>query len=125
MVVKHSRVLLVDDDLEILRFLATLLDLEGFSTITATSAAEGLALASADTPAAILVDLAMPDVDGLELCRRLRSSGLASPILMVSARPGQDLVERAQMAGANEFIRKPFDNEELVARVRHWAGSPA
>jgi DNA-binding response OmpR family regulator len=62
----------------------------------------------------------MPEVDGLELCRRLRARGLAAPILVVSARPGEELHRRALEAGADEFIRKPFDNTELLARLRHW-----
>ena len=117
-----SRVLLVDDDPEICHFLAMLLGLEGFTPVSATRAEEALALAAEAPPAAILVDVAMPDVDGLELCRRLRARGVSAPILVVSARPGQELHRRALDAGADEFIRKPFDNAELIARLRHWIG---
>jgi DNA-binding response OmpR family regulator len=115
-----SRVLLVDDDPEICQFLAMLLELEGFEPVSATRADEALALAAAESPAAVLVDVAMPDVDGLELCRRLRTRGVSAPILIVSARPGQELHRRALDAGADEFIRKPFDNAELVSRLRYW-----
>jgi DNA-binding response OmpR family regulator len=113
-------VLLVDDDPEICQFLAMLLDLEGFSAVSATRAEEALDLARREPPAAVLVDVAMPDVDGLELCRRLRAGGLTAPILVVSARPGQELLRRAAEAGADEFIRKPFDNAELVEKLRGW-----
>jgi len=116
------KVLLVDDDLEICRFLTVLLELEGFAPLPATHAREALALAAQEEPAAVLLDVAMPDVDGLELCAQLRARGVRSPILIVSARPGQQLPGRAAAAGANEFIRKPFDNAELVARLRHWIG---
>ena len=118
MTVPH--VLLVDDDPEICQFLAMLLELEGFAPVSASRADEALALAARDPPAAVLLDVAMPDVDGLELCRRLRAGGFTAPILVVSARPGQELLRRAAQAGADEFIRKPFDNAELVERLRHW-----
>jgi DNA-binding response OmpR family regulator len=109
-------ILLVDDDTEICQFLATLLDLEGFEPRIATSAEQAMgALAGL---AAILIDLAMPEVDGFELCRRIRRSGFTRPIVIVSARPGADLPSKATAAGADEFVRKPFDNADLVARVR-------
>ena len=123
----HPRpaILLVDDDTEICQFLATLLDLEGFEPRIATSAEQALgSLSGAD---AVLIDLAMPEVDGFELCRRIRRAGFSRPIVIVSARPGADLPAKATAAGADEFVRKPFDNADLVARVRrhvqgHGAG---
>ncbi len=111
-----SRVLLVDDDVEICQFLVTLLELEGLQTRVAHTAEAALAgLPGCD---AVLLDVAMPGIDGLELCRRMRRSGFAGPILVVSARPGPDLPRKAAEAGANGFVRKPFDNAELVARIR-------
>jgi DNA-binding response OmpR family regulator len=110
------RVLLVDDDAEICEFLATLLELEGMEPEIATTAAE--ALAALPRAGAVLVDVAMPEVDGLELCRRMRAVGFRGPILVVSARPGPDLPRKAAQAGADDFIRKPFDNAELVGRIR-------
>jgi DNA-binding response OmpR family regulator len=112
----RPRILLVDDDLEIREFLATLLDLEGMDPVVAESGEA--ALAAAPTSAAVLVDVAMPGLDGLELCRRMRGAGYAGPILVVSARPGTDLPRKAADAGANGFVRKPFENAELVAQVR-------
>jgi DNA-binding response OmpR family regulator len=109
-------VLLVDDDAEICQFLETLLGLEGFETRTAPSAAE--AMAGAAEAQIVLLDVAMPDVDGLELCRRMRAGGFRGPVLVVSARPGPDLPRKAAEAGANGFVRKPFDNAELVGRIR-------
>ena len=111
-----ARVLLVDDDAEICQFLATLLELEGLETRVAHSAATALGvLPGCD---AVLLDVAMPDVDGLEICRRMRGAGFTGPILVVSARPGPDLPHRAAEAGANGFVRKPFDNAELLRRIR-------
>ncbi len=111
-----ARILLVDDDAEICQFLVTLLELEGLQTQVAHTAAAALELLpGAD---AVLLDVAMPDVDGLEICRRMRSVGFAGPILIVSARPGPDLPQKAAQAGADGFVRKPFDNAELVSRIR-------
>jgi DNA-binding response OmpR family regulator len=115
-----QQVLLVDDDPEICQFLGMLLELEGFTPVSALRADEALATVARGAPAAALLDVAMPDVDGFELCRRLRTGGFAGPILVVSARAGAELPLRAAQAGADEFIRKPFDNAELVARLRHW-----
>ncbi len=110
--------LLVDDDPEICQFLSVLLELEGFAPMRAGGAEEALALASAHLLAAVLIDVAMPGIDGLELCRMLRAGGLTAPVLVLSARPGAELRKRALAAGADEFVRKPFDNAELVGRVR-------
>lgn len=111
-------VLLVDDDPEICAFLATLLDLEGLEPRVASDADSAVALAPG--AALALIDVAMPGQDGFSLCRRLRAAGFTSPIVMVSARPGPELARQAAEAGADEFVRKPFDNAELVARLRAW-----
>lgn len=116
------RVLLVDDDTEISQFLATLLELEGMEPVVAPSPAQALErLAEAS---AALVDVAMPGMDGLELCRRMRRAGFAGPILIVSARPGADLPARSLAAGATGFVRKPFDNAELVGKLRALLAAP-
>ena len=117
----RSRVLVVDDDPEIVTFLATLLELEGIESQVATSAAAALAmLERAGPPELVLLDIAMPDRDGLDLCRALKKDPRTRdvPVFVVSARPGKDVVERALAAGAEEFIRKPFENRELIARIR-------
>ena len=111
-------VLLVDDDPEICRFLSLLLEIEGYVPRVAANAQQALAACDQQPPAAILVDIAMPDVDGLELCRMLRERGVGCPILVVSARPGHELTRKALEAGADEFIRKPFDNVDLLTRLR-------
>jgi DNA-binding response OmpR family regulator len=118
-----ERVLLVDDDPDIGRFLAMLLELEGFSPEVATRGEEAIDACRRERPAAILLDVAMPGLDGLELCRMLRGTGLDCPILVVSARPGADVSARALEAGADEFIRKPFDNANLLERLRHHLSS--
>ena len=116
----RARVLVVDDDPEIVTFLATLLELEGIESQVATSAAAALERLEGTLPSLVLLDIAMPDRDGLDLCRELKKDPRTRdvPVFVVSARPGKDVVERALAAGAEEFIRKPFENAELIARIR-------
>ena len=117
----RARVLVVDDDPEIVTFLATLLELEGIESTVATSAAAALEkLEHGGVPSLVLLDIAMPDRDGLDLCRTLKKDPRTRdvPVFVVSARPGKDVVDRALAAGAEEFIRKPFENHELIARIR-------
>jgi CheY-like chemotaxis protein len=116
----RQRVLVVDDDPEIVTFLATLLELEGIDSTVATSAAAALEKLDHGLPNLVLLDIAMPDRDGLDLCRALKKDPRTRdvPVFVVSARPGKDVVERALAAGAEEFIRKPFENQELIARIR-------
>jgi CheY-like chemotaxis protein len=116
----RQRVLVVDDDPEIVTFLATLLELEGIESQVATSAAAAMEQLEHGLPNLVLLDIAMPDRDGLDLCRELKKDPRTRdlPVFVVSARPGKDVVERALAAGAEEFIRKPFENQELIARIR-------
>jgi len=116
----RRRVLVVDDDPEIVTFLATLLELEGIDSTVATSAAAALEKLEHTIPNLVLLDIAMPDRDGLDLCRALKKDPRTRdvPVFVVSARPGKDVVERALAAGAEEFIRKPFENQELIERIR-------
>ena len=119
--VERPRVFIVDDDTEILTFLSTLLELEGIEPIVATSAAAALRLLGDGRapPDLLLLDIAMPDRDGLDLCRALKKDAALRriPVFVVSARPGKDVVDRSLAAGAELFIRKPFENGELVARI--------
>ena len=126
----RARVLVVDDDPEIVTFLATLLELEGIESTVATSAAAALEKLEQGLPSLVLLDIAMPDRDGLDLCRTLKKDPRTRdvPVFVVSARPGKDVVDRALAAGAEEFIRKPFENHELIARIRErlgWARASA
>lgn len=113
-------VLVVDDDPEILTFLSTLLELEGIEATLATSADAAERHLDSTVPNLVLLDVAMPDRDGIELCRALKKDPRTRqvPVFVVSARPGKDVVERALAAGAEEFIRKPFENQELIQRIR-------
>jgi CheY-like chemotaxis protein len=117
-------VLVVDDDPEIVTFLSTLLELEGLHASVATSAPAALEQLHRSRPSLVLLDIAMPGQDGIELCRLLKRDPRTSavPIFVISARPGREVVERALAAGAEAFIRKPFENHELIARIRQRLG---
>ncbi|TMB04705.1 MAG: response regulator [Deltaproteobacteria bacterium] len=121
-----SKVLVVDDDPEIVTFLSTLLELEGIESSVATSAAAALEQLQQGPPDLVLLDIAMPDRDGIDLCKELKSDPRTAevPVFVVSARPGKDVVERALAAGAEEFIRKPFENAELISRIRSRLSAP-
>ena len=112
-----QRILLVEDDLHIRRLLTSTLERAGYGTIEAITAAEALAQARSARPDAILLDLGLPDRDGLELVQLLRQMGPA-PILVVSAREATDQKVAALDLGAHDYVTKPFDSEEVLARLR-------
>ncbi|MBV9843363.1 MAG: response regulator transcription factor [Sphingomonadaceae bacterium] len=112
-----QRILVVDDDLHIRRLLESTLSRAGYETIEATSATEALAQARHAHPDAILLDLGLPDRDGLEIIQLLRETS-AAPILIISARDATDQKVAALDLGAHDYVEKPFDTEELLARVR-------
>ncbi|MCW5635824.1 MAG: response regulator transcription factor [Rubrivivax sp.] len=115
------RVLLIDDDTELAGMLAELLAREGFEMRHGASAAAGLALLAAEPPDLLLLDLMLPDTSGLDLCRRLRAEGVELPVLMLTARG--DPIDRVigLEIGADDYLGKPFEPRELVARVRALA----
>jgi len=119
-----GNVLVVDDDPEIVTFLCTLLEMEGLTAWVATSAPAALDRLRGGPPDLVLLDIAMPGQDGIELCRALKRDPKTSavPIFVISARPGREVVERALAAGAEAFIRKPFENHELIAKIRGRLG---
>lgn len=112
-------VLVVDDDPDVLDFLEVLLSVEGYGTVRASGAEEALARLE-ERVGLVLVDIAMPGLDGLELCRRIKASPKTAslPVVILSARPGQIAASEALAAGADDFLRKPFDNDELLSVVR-------
>jgi two-component system response regulator MprA len=113
------RILVVDDEPAVRESLRRALSLEGYDVELAADGAEALdAVAGHADPDAILLDVLMPRVDGLEVARRLRAKGMRTPILMLTARDEvQDRVAGLD-AGADDYVVKPFALEELLARVR-------
>ncbi len=113
----RPRVLVVDDEPQILRALKVVLREAGFEVLSAQSAPEALDLAAVRAPRAAIVDLVLPEGDGVEVTRSLREwSGM--PILVLSAVGEEEQKVRALEAGADDYITKPFGARELVARLR-------
>lgn len=110
-------VLVVDDEPQIVRALAAVLRGAGFSVLTATTGEEALRMAALRTPSAILLDLGLPDVDGTEVCRRIREWSEA-PVIVVSAADHEHGKIDALDAGADDYVTKPFSAPELLARLR-------
>jgi len=114
--VSVARVLVVDDEPQIVRALKVVLREAGFEAVPAETASQALDLAAVRPPQAAIVDLVLPDADGIELTRRLREWS-EMPILVLSAVGEEEQKVRALEAGADDYITKPFGTRELVARL--------
>ena len=112
-----KRVLVVDDESQIVRALKVVLREAGFEAVPAETAAQALDLAAVRPPDAAIVDLVLPDGDGVEVTRRLREWS-EMPILVLSAVGEEEQKVRALEAGADDYITKPFGTRELVARLQ-------
>jgi two-component system response regulator MprA len=112
------RILVVDDDLAVCRSIDRALRLEGYEVIAVASGHEALEAVTLNSPDALVLDLQLPDLDGLQVCRRIRESGDDTPILMLTARHGIDDRVQGLDAGADDYLVKPFALEELLARLR-------
>jgi DNA-binding response OmpR family regulator len=110
-------VLLVDDDPAIRRAVSAGLELEGFTVVAASGGRAALEAAARVAPAVVLLDLSMPDLDGLEVLERLRAGGDQVPVCVLSARDEVDDRVAGLQAGADDYVVKPFALEEVVARL--------
>jgi two-component system response regulator MprA len=114
----RERVLVVDDDPPLRRMLHRSLSAEGFEVTVAPDGGAALLAAERSAPDVIVLDVAMPAMDGLSVCRRLRSRGLPTPILMLTARDAVSDRVAGLEAGADDYLVKPFAIQELIARLR-------
>ena len=115
---RQHQVLIVDDDPELRRFLAGELQAEGYAISEAANGQAALVEVRTTPWDLVILDWTLPDFSGVEVCRRMRSSGITAPVLILTAR--DDVRERVEAldSGADDFITKPFSIEELLARVR-------
>jgi two-component system, OmpR family, KDP operon response regulator KdpE len=114
---ERTRVLVCDDEQQILRALRVILRDAGYQALLASTVEEALDLAAVHHPEAAIVDLVLPDGDGIELCRRLREWS-EIPVIVLSAIGDEDAKVRALAAGADDYVTKPFGPRELVARLQ-------
>ncbi|PYQ78826.1 MAG: DNA-binding response regulator [Acidobacteria bacterium] len=112
-----ARILLVDDEASIQRALAPLLRSRGYDVAVATTGEEALAAVRSQAPDLIVLDLGLPDIEGTEICRRVRAES-AVPIVVLSARGGESDKVSVLDIGADDYVTKPFGPEELLARIR-------
>jgi len=115
--VKARKILVVDDEAQIRVLLRTTLVRAGYAVVEAGTARAALAAVDIDKPDAVLLDLGLPDRDGLELLPLIRAR-TAAPVLVISAREETEQKVAALDLGANDYVTKPFDTEELLARLR-------
>jgi DNA-binding response OmpR family regulator len=113
-----ERILLVEDDPKLAEFIAAELSLEGYNVTIATNGMDGLSIARDLQPDLLILDWMLPGISGLDLCLRLRKTGIEVPIIMLTAK--DEIPDRVAglNAGADDYVTKPFSIEELLARVK-------
>ncbi|MGO9754365.1 MAG: response regulator transcription factor [Solirubrobacteraceae bacterium] len=112
----RQRVLVCDDEQQILRALRVILRDTGYEALPASTAEEALDVAAVGRPDAAIIDMVLPDGDGIELCRRLREWS-EMPVIVLSAVGDEDAKVRALACGADDYVTKPFGPRELIARL--------
>ncbi len=116
----HKKILIVEDEQDILQLVKLYLEKEGFRTVTAMTGSEGLKQVKAENPDLIVLDLMLPEMDGLEVCKRLRSIPETAllPIIMLTAKAEESDTVIGLELGADDYVTKPFSPKALVARVK-------
>jgi two-component system OmpR family response regulator len=112
-----ERLLLVDDEDNLRSMLEAALRYEGFDVHATSSGRDALDVVDTQSPDLIVLDVMMPDLDGFEVCRRLRNDGVKTPVLFLTARDATDDKVRGLTLGGDDYLVKPFSLEELVARI--------
>jgi two-component system KDP operon response regulator KdpE len=113
----RERLLLVDDEVALQRAVSTLLRSRGYDVVVSATGQDALYQAEHAPPDLVVLDLGLPDLDGIEVCRRLRALG-PTPIIVLSARTAEADKVAALDLGADDYVTKPFGPEELLARIR-------
>ncbi len=114
----NDRILLVEDDPKLSQFIASELSLEGYQVTVATNGLDGLTIARDINPDLVILDWMLPEISGLDVCMRLRKTGVQVPIIMLTAK--DEISDRVTglNAGADDYLIKPFSIEELLARIK-------
>ena len=115
-----AKILLVDDEIEFVEMLAFRLTKAGYEVLQAYDGAEGLLKAQAEHPDLILLDIWMPKIDGLEVCRELKSSPetARTPVIFLTASTASQTLDQIRGTGAIDFMRKPFDPATMMSRIK-------
>lgn len=113
-----SKILIVDDEEDFRAILRVVLERAGYRVLQGSNGAEGLERFAAEKPDLMIVDLSMPDMDGIEVTRRLRAQGHKTPILMLTVRSQILTVSEGLASGVTDYILKPFDKDDLLERVQ-------
>lgn len=113
----NRTILIIDDEVQIRRLLEISLSTYGFNTVFATTGKEGLVAAATHSPALVILDLGLPDMDGMKLLETLRE-WYTKPVIILSVRNSEDDIIKALDRGANDYLTKPFRGGELIARIR-------
>lgn len=123
--VKQVRILVVEDDPMVLELITTRLSLAGFHPFSARDGYEGLARLKEVAPAAMVLDVNMPRLDGFGVLRGMKALGIGVPTLVLTARNQSSDVQEALKLGASDFLSKPFQDQQLLARVGRLIRRPA
>ncbi len=113
-----TRILIIEDEPDMRRGLQDNLEFENYETVTTANGTEGLRLAQKEPFDLILLDLMLPGMDGMEVCKHLKESGSTTPIVMLTARGAEEDKIAGLEAGADDYITKPFSLREMLARVK-------
>lgn len=112
------KVLIVDDDRDLAAAVSRALENAGFRTVLASTASDALRLAESEEPDLIILDLTLPDMDGIEVCREVHRDDVSIPVIMLTARTDETERIVGLEVGADDYVTKPFSVKELIARVK-------
>ncbi len=115
-----GKILIVDDEKDTVQMLTLILKKDGYQVLAAYDGMQAVMLAHKENPDLIILDIMMPAGSGYYVCDRLKLAAVTAniPVIILSARAGQDTEEKAKSAGARYFFKKPFDSEELMRAVK-------